>query len=116
MQSVVEQIDNIVIFRLKNTRIEGDISSQLKAKMLIVAQPDIDALLIDLSSVEAMDSSGLGALLLAKRQLNGTDIPIALCGVRDFVRSLMVITQLVHEFHFFDSVEQALEEMTEEDD
>ncbi len=54
-----------MIFKLENQTVEGDVSAELKAKMLILAQPDIDALIIDLSKADAIDSSGLGALLLA---------------------------------------------------
>jgi len=54
--------------------------------MLILAQPDIDALIIDLSKADAIDSSGLGALLLANRQLKDHEIPVILVGVREFVR------------------------------
>ncbi len=115
MQSIVEQRDNVVLFTLKNERIEGDVSVQLKAKMLILAQPDIDAIMIDLTSVQAIDSSGMGALLLAKRQLSENDVPVVLCGVKDFIKSLMSITRLDSQFIFFDSIESAIEEMTEED-
>lgn len=115
MQSIVEQRDDIVIFTIKNERIEGDISIQLKAKMLILAQPDIEALLIDLTAVKTIDSSGIGAFLLAKRQLSENGSPVVLCGVNDFIKSLMSITRLDSQFLFFASVDDAIQEMTEEE-
>lgn len=109
MNYTIEHKDNIVIFELKNKTVESNISSDLKARMLIVAQPDIDALIINLSSVEAIDSSGLGALLLANRQLSDNDIPVCLIGVREFVRSLMNMTKIDEVFEFYDTVEEAIE-------
>ncbi|HRP02800.1 MAG TPA: STAS domain-containing protein [Candidatus Kapabacteria bacterium] len=108
MNYTIEHKDNIVIFELKNKTVESNISADLKARMLIMSQPDIDALIINLSSVEAIDSSGLGALLLANRQLSEYDIPVALVGVGEFVRSLMNMTKIDEVFEFYDNVEEAL--------
>lgn len=114
MQSIVEQRDNVIIFTLKNERVEGDISSQLKAKMLILAQPDIEALIIDMTDVASIDSSGIGALLLANRQLKDHDIPVILCGVNNFIHSLMQITRIDSQFIFNKSVDEAIENNFEE--
>lgn len=115
MNYTVENKDNIVIFKLENTTIESTISTELKAKMLILAQPDIDALIIDLSSADAIDSSGLGALLLANRQLKEHEIPVILVGVRDFVRSLMSMTKIDEVFEFFPTVQEALDALEEDE-
>ena len=108
MHYTIEHKDNIVIFDIKNKTIESNVSSDLKAKMLILAQPDIDALIINLSEVDAIDSSGLGALLLANRQLSEHEIPVILVGVREFVRSLMSMTKIDEVFDFFDTVDDAI--------
>lgn len=115
MQSITEQRDNTVILTLKNERVEGDVSVNLKTKMLILAQPDIDALLIDLTTVKTIDSSGIGAFLLANRQLSDHEIPVVLCGVNDFIKSLMSITRLDSQFLFFNSIDEAIAELTEEE-
>jgi anti-sigma B factor antagonist len=116
MHYTIEHKDNIVIFDIKNKTIESNISSDLKAKMLIIAQPDIDALIINLSEVEAIDSSGLGALLLANRQLSEHEIPVILVGVREFVRSLMSMTKIDEVFDFFDTVDEAINALESDED
>ena len=108
MNYTVEHKDNIVIFELKDKTVESNISADLKARMLIVAQPDIDALIINMTGVEAIDSSGLGALLLANRQLSEEDIPVCLIGVGEFVKSLMSMTKIDEVFEFYDTVEEAI--------
>ncbi len=109
MQFTIESRDNIVIFSLKNTTVESKVASEFKAKLLILAQPDIDALIIDLTGVQAIDSSGLGALLLAHRQLKEHSIPVLLIGVQEFVMSLMNMTRIDELFEFYDTLEEALE-------
>lgn len=111
MNSTIENKENIVIFKLENQTVEGELSAELKAKMLILAQPDIDALVVDMSNVEAIDSSGLGALLLANRQLKEHDIPVILVNVREFVRSLMSMTRIDEVFEFYDSIDEAIENL-----
>lgn len=109
MNFTLENKDNIVIFHLKDKNVDSEVSAVFKAKLLIIAQPDIDGLIIDLSEVDSIDSSGLGALLLAHRQLKEHSIPIILTGVSDFVMSLMRMTHLDSLFNFFEKTEEALE-------
>lgn len=115
MNYTVENKDNVVIFKIEDQTIESSVSAELKAKMLILAQPDIDALIIDLSTVDAIDSSGLGALLLANRQLKEHEIPVILVGVRDFVRSLMSMTKIDEVFDFFPTVDEAIDALEEDE-
>ncbi len=115
MQFTIDSRDNIVIFSLKNTTVESKVASEFKAKLLILAQPDIDALIIDLTGVQAIDSSGLGALLLAHRQLKEHSIPVLLIGVQEFVMSLMNMTRIDELFEFYDTLEEALETFSDDE-
>ncbi len=107
----LENKNDIVIFKILDKAVEGNIAADLKAKILIVAQPDIKAFVLDLTDVSMMDSSGLGALLLAHRQYKNTDVPIILVGVQDFLRSLLSITKIEDIFIYFATVEEALAEL-----
>jgi anti-sigma B factor antagonist len=80
----------------------------MKAELLIVCQPDISALVIDLTLVDFVDSSGLGALLLAYRQLKDHDIPIVLTGVNDMVKKMLEISQIFDLFEYSDTVDEAI--------
>ena len=85
MKFTVEHIDNLVIFTLKDTKLNSELSSELKTQFLILSQPDITALVLDLSAVDYIDSSGLGALLLSHRQLKEYGIPVILVGLQDMI-------------------------------
>lgn len=108
MNFSVEHKDNLVIFTLKNEKLNSEISPQLKAKLLILAQPDIEGLLIDLSNVEYVDSTGLGALLIAQRQMAEHDLPVIICGAKEPVLNLLTISHLDELFEIFASVEEAV--------
>lgn len=109
MKYSIEHDDKIVIFRVKNDALNSKISAKFKAELLILCQPDIDGMIINLTPVSNMDSSGLGGLLLAHRQLKEHHIPIALVGVNDFIKSIMEISQIDSFFELYDTEEEALE-------
>lgn len=111
MKYSIEHNDKIAIFTLKHEKVDSDVAAEFKAKLLIVCQPDIDGLIIDLSPVEMIDSSGLGALLLAHRQLKEYGIPLYLVGVHGMVKTLIQISQIEGLFRFTDSVDEAVDEL-----
>ena len=109
MNFSVENRDGLVIFTLKSKNLDSDNSARLKAELLILCQPDIKGLVLDISDVEYVDSSGLGALLLAHRQLNDFEKDITLVGTQEIVRSMLNISQLTDLFNLVDTLEEALE-------
>jgi anti-sigma B factor antagonist len=66
------------------------------------------ALVIDLSAVDYMDSSGLGTLVKVFQQVNAYKGKMALVGMNDRVRSAFEITRLDQFFAIHPSVEEAL--------
>ncbi|GAB4281297.1 MAG: anti-sigma factor antagonist BldG [Coriobacteriia bacterium] len=63
---------------------------------------------VDLSGVGFMDSSGLGALVSALRRIKEKDGTIRLASPREPVMKVLSITGLDKVFPVFDDVEQAL--------
>jgi anti-anti-sigma factor len=116
MRYTVEHRDNIVIFTLNNENVTGEIAASLKAELLILCQSDIDALIMDLSKVATIDSAGLGALLLAHRQLKEHNIPIYIAGAKEFVRTIMNISQIDSLFVFYDDVDSVFADLIDEDE
>nr|AQQ74759.1 hypothetical protein [uncultured bacterium] len=114
MKFTVEHDDNIVIFTLKEPRLDSSTAPDIKAELLILCQPTIAALIVDLSRTEYADSSGLSALLLAYRQLRDHKIPVILVGVRETVRNLFRISQMEWLFEFYPTTEAALQQLQAE--
>lgn len=114
MKFVIEQDDNIVVFTLKENRLDSTVAPDVKAELLIVCQPNIEALIMDLSRVDYADSTGLSCLLLAHRQLKEHEAPVILVGVREPVRNLLRISQMEWLFEFYETIEQAFADMQTE--
>src|SRR5579871_1162510 len=108
MHFITEQQDETTIFRLREPRLDSRNAGQLKAEFLILAQPNIRSLIVDLSEVSHIDSAGLSALLLAQRQMSIHEGELRLAGASHEVRSLMEMTQLERVFRIFPTVEEAL--------
>lgn len=107
MKFTIENDDKIIVFTIKEDSVGADNAPDLKAKILIEAQPDIQGMVFEISTVKSMDSSGLGAFLLAYRQLRDYDIPVHIVNANQFVRSLMSMTRIDQLFYFSDDVETA---------
>jgi len=108
MNFKTENIDHFVIFTILDNTLEGKSASDLKSQILIIAQPNIKALILDMSNIMVIDSTGLGALLLAYRQLKDYNIPVILIGVQDFVDNLLEITRIKDIFEYYRTVEEAI--------
>ena len=114
MKYSIENNDEVIIFTINTKNINSEISADLKEQMLIISQPDIKALLIDISEVETIDSSGIGSLLLAERQLSDHGVPMAFIGASDAIKSTMKILNIDKLFDFFDTIEEARKVIDEE--
>jgi len=108
MHFTIDQQDTTTIFRLKEARLDSSNSSALKAEFLILAQPDVETLIVDLSEVQSIDSAGLSALLLAERQQSAHGGELRLAGVNENVRSLLRLTQLDRVFQSYPTLNEAL--------
>jgi anti-sigma B factor antagonist len=84
----------LAIFRLDEPRLDSAIAPQVKAELLIIIQEEIAVLIIDLTAVEFCDSSGISALLLARRQMRERDGDIIVVDRNGKVRSLLEIAKL----------------------
>jgi anti-anti-sigma factor len=107
MEYSIENIDQIVIFGIKNKDINSNISADLKEQLLILSQPDIKALVVDISEVQTIDSAGIGSFLLAERQLSDHGVPMAFVGANGVIKSTMRMLNLDQLFDFFETKDEA---------
>lgn len=109
MHFTIDQKDGVTIFKLNEARLDSQNAGQLKAEFLILAQPDVEKLIIDLSQVSYVDSAGLSALLLAERQQTAHGGDVRLVGANENVKSLLRITQLDRIFPMYATVTEAIQ-------
>jgi anti-sigma B factor antagonist len=65
-------------------------------------------LVIDLSRIEFIDSSGLGALVSCLRQAHSSGGDIKLCGLMNQARALFELVRMHRVFEVFNSPEEAV--------
>jgi anti-sigma B factor antagonist len=92
-------------------RIDVETAPVLREKIKQIAETSATMVVVDLKSVEFIDSSGLSALvsgLKALRQVGGS---ICLCRPRPQALTALRLTLLDRVFPIFPSVEEALEQV-----
>jgi anti-sigma B factor antagonist len=87
-----------VTLKLKETKLDSTIASELKGEFLILCKPKIETLIIDLQGVEFCDSSGLSALLIADRKMKEHGGVTRLRHVHKKVLNLIKISMLDRVF------------------
>jgi len=84
-----------------------DASSARQLKNYSSAAPSSDTIIIDLSEVDFLDSSGLGALVGMARKQNEAGGNVTLACMNDKVRKVFEITQVYRLFNIYDDVDAA---------
>jgi anti-sigma B factor antagonist len=69
---------------------------------------DVRTVIMDLSGITFLDSSGLGALIALLKRTTESGGDIKLAGLRKEIRLVFEITRAYKIFDIFDSVEEAL--------
>ena len=100
--------DGVVILEPKGKIMGGPDASLLHDKLYEFIEQDKKRVVIDLSQVDWMNSTGLGILISGYTTLRNTDGELKLANVTEKIQSLLTITKLVSVFEAYDSVEEAV--------
>jgi anti-sigma B factor antagonist len=115
MNFETKRINDITIFKLKEKRLDTNISGLVKGELTLLLKVEgINKLIVDLSDVETCDSSGLSAILVANRIVHSNGGKIRLAAPSDKVYSLIKITQLDRVLQVCGTVNDALLELSKE--
>lgn len=101
--------DGIVILEPRGKIMGGPDASLLNDKLHEFIEKDLVKVVIDLSGIEWMNSTGLGILISTYTTLRNHDGQLKLAKITEKIQSLLVITKLVSVFETFDSVEEAIQ-------
>lgn len=114
MNFSVETRNNTYIVHLNEERLNTHIAPDLKAQLLLlVGDETTNHILLDLTQVKYVDSSGLGALLLGLRQARANERRFALLGTNKRVANLIHIAQVGSVLVSYGSEEEALAGLNE---
>ena len=106
--SVVEQGD-VVIIELKGKIMGGPDASLLNDKLHELIDNKKNKVVVDLSKVNWMNSSGLGILIGGLTTMKNNNGDLKLARITDRIENLLIITKLITVFDTFETVEEAVQ-------
>lgn len=107
MNITSETSGDLQILKVEGTRIDAIAAIQFKDTVRKLTADKDNAVVLDLSNVEFIDSSGLGAIVAAMKLL-GRDRPLHLAGLTPIVAKVFTLTRMERVFKIFKSPLDAL--------
>ncbi len=94
MKFSVDKHDKYVIIKLNEPKLNSLVSPMLKSELILFNTEGQRNIVLDLSNVKYVDSSGLSSLLVGHRLCKNADGVFILTGLNDAVIKLIAISQL----------------------
>lgn len=113
MKLRIEQSGNVTVIHVESNHLDAGNTTQFR-NAVSEAIAGRKGVLIDLTDVQFVDSSGLGALLSCLRQISADGGRLRLCGISRTVRSLFELVRMHRVFEIHQSREEALSAFTSE--
>lgn len=107
MDIAVEKFGAVTIATLHGDELDAGNVQDFKRDIAPVLAANTNVIL-DLSHLRFIDSSGLGAMLSCLRQLNAAGAELKLCGMSKAVRAVFELVRMHRIFDIFDTREQAI--------
>jgi len=98
---------DLQIIKVLDRRIDAAAAIQFKDTLKELATQSNKAVVLDLSSVDFVDSSGLGAIVASMKFL-GKERPLHLAGLTPIVAKVFSLTRMERVFRIYKSVDDAL--------
>ncbi len=108
MKLTSREENGVVILEPKGKIMGGPDATILHDQLHDLIAHDKKKVIIDLSKVEWMNSTGLGILISGLTTLRNNGGELKLARVTDKIESLLTITKLITVFESFDDVEEAV--------
>ena len=106
---IKEKMENeIAILTIKGDLLGEPDTTSVRDKIHSLVSDEVKSVIIDLGSVNYMNSSGLGSLISALTTMRNAGGELRLARVGAKVQNLFVITQLVKVFDTYETVDRAL--------
>jgi anti-sigma B factor antagonist len=101
------RMGNVFIVKVLESRIAADVAPRFKQSLVEYVTKGDRTIVVDMSEVTFIDSSGLGALIGSLKAM-GNDGELVLCGARDNVASMFKLTRMNKVFRMFSTPEEAV--------
>jgi anti-sigma B factor antagonist len=102
------QKNNVVVVLPNEKRLDASVAADFKSKLAELVEQGHVNLVINLSAVDLVDSSGLGVLVSVLKKV-GNRGEIKVCNLKEGVRSLFQLTRLDKVFTLYHSEIEAVD-------
>ena len=109
MQMTASEVGNALVVVVEDRRIDAAVAVRFKDRMQELTENPNQRVVLDLSKVEFLDSSGLGAVVGSMKQLGRTR-QLDLAGLTPTVDKVFRITRMDRVFRIYASAEAALQD------
>ncbi|NVJ85604.1 MAG: STAS domain-containing protein [Algoriphagus sp.] len=107
MKYSIDKKEQYVIFTPLEEKLDSSLAPKLKSELLTVHAEGYAKLVLDLSNVKYVDSSGLSALLVGDREYGNNGGLFLISGVQDHVMKLLKISMLDKKLNLVADLEEA---------
>ena len=111
MQIESSKIDNVLVVIPLEKQIDASSAIDFKEKMTEWINDGNNKIVLNLSHVDFVDSSGLGAILSNLKRL-GTDGDLYVCCIKEAVMNLFKLTRMNRILKIFSSQDEAVKTLT----
>ena len=108
MEIAEEHIDSVHVVKIAG-ELTASCASELKDKVASMIKAEKTALLVDMSEIGFIDSSGLGALVACLQRLSEAGGVLKIANLQDHPKRVFYLTRLDRVFEIFNDREEALE-------
>lgn len=108
MEIRVENVDGVAVAAMPVDELDASNSGEFKHDIAKVLQSQTK-LVLDLSRLRFVDSSGLGAMLSCLRQLSSKGGDLKLCAMSKQVRALFELVRMHRIFDIYGTKEEAVQ-------
>ena len=109
MKSDRELIGDVLVVRVREQKLTSNETPEMKTTLLGFTIEEEDKILVNLSEVKYMDSTGLGSFLFGLRQADQQGKDMRFCGIQPRVQQLIKIAQLGEVVEFYETEQKALD-------
>ncbi len=108
MNYTINERYGTVVIELKGKVMGGPDAETFRNDLHNLIEEDKTNVVVDLSSVKFMNSSGLGILIGGLTTMRNAGGDLKICGATDSVRSMLMVSQLLKVFDHYETLEDAL--------
>jgi len=98
---------NVLVAKAMDQRVDARLAPELKQRLLAFVADGHPLIALDLSEVDFIDSSGLGAIVGALKQINGQG-DLVIVGAKPAVMNLFRLTRMDKVFRMFGAADEAV--------